>query len=70
MDDKIQQKIKAQEWVVMFDGQIKRSEKEIDAQEHKWEVDRQKNEQKPNFVFTGQKIIFFLLVATNCPFGE
>tara|TARA_X000000368_G_scaffold288828_1_gene229414 strand:+ start:958 stop:1092 length:135 start_codon:yes stop_codon:yes gene_type:complete len=44
MDDKKQQKIKAQEWVVMFDGQIKRSEKEIDAQEHKWEVDRQKNE--------------------------
>ena len=34
MDDKKVQKIKAQEWVVMFDGQIRRSEKEIDANDH------------------------------------
>ena len=44
MDDKKVQKIKAQEWVVMFDGQIKRSEKEIDAYEHHLEVSSQKNE--------------------------
>ena len=44
MDDKKVQKIKAQEWVVMFDGQIKRSEKEIDANEHHLEVNSQKNE--------------------------
>ena len=44
MDDKKVQKIKAQEWVVMFDGQIKRSEKEIDAYEHHLEVNDQKNE--------------------------
>jgi len=44
MDDKKVQKIKAQEWVVMFDGQIKRSEKEIDAYEHHLEVNNQKNE--------------------------
>ncbi len=41
MDDKKAQKIKAQEWVVMFDGQIKRSEKEIDAYEHHLEVNNQ-----------------------------
>ena len=44
MDDKKVQKIKAQEWVVMFDGQIKRSEQEIDAYEHHLEVNNQKNE--------------------------
>ena len=42
MDDKKVQKIKAQEWVVMFDGQIKRSEKEIDANEHHFEVNGKK----------------------------
>ena len=36
--------IKAQEWVVMFDGQIKKSEKEIDADEHHLEVNNQKSE--------------------------
>ena len=44
MDDKKVHKIKAQEWVVMFDGQIKRSEKDIDAYEHHLEVNNQKNE--------------------------
>ena len=44
MDNKKVQKIKAQEWVVMFDGQIKRSEKDIDAYEHHLEVNNQKNE--------------------------
>ena len=44
MDVKKEQKIKAQEWVVMFDGQIKKSEKEIDAEEHHMEVKSQKNE--------------------------
>ena len=44
MDVKKEQKIKAQEWVVMFDGQIKRSETEIDANQHHLEVNRQKNE--------------------------
>ena len=38
MDTKKEQKIKAQEWVVMFDGQIKKSEKEIDSNEHHLEV--------------------------------
>ena len=37
-----EQKIKAQEWVIMFDGQIKKSEKEIDACEHQLEVNSQK----------------------------
>ncbi len=37
--------IKAQEWVVMFDGQIKKSEKEIDAYEHHLEVNDQKSAQ-------------------------
>ena len=41
MDVKKEQKIKAQEWVVMFDGQIKKSEKEIDAYEHHLEVKSQ-----------------------------
>ena len=44
MDVKKEQKIKAQEWVVMFDGQIKKSEKEIDAEEHHMEVKSQKHE--------------------------
>ena len=44
MDINKEQKIKAQEWVVMFDGQIKRSEKEIDAYEHHLEVKSQMNE--------------------------
>ena len=42
MDTKKEQKIKAQEWVVMFDGQIKKSEKEIDANEHQSDVNNQK----------------------------
>ena len=44
MSIKKEQKIKAQEWVIMFDGQIKRSEKEIDANEHHLEVESQKSE--------------------------
>ena len=44
MDVEKEQTIKAQEWVVMFDGQIKRSEKEIDAKQHHIEVNSQKNE--------------------------
>ena len=47
MDDKKVQKIKTQEWVVMFDGQIKRSEKEIDANEHQLEINSQNNELNP-----------------------
>ena len=43
MDVKKEKKIKAQEWVVMFDGQIKRNEKEIDSNEHHLEVDSQKD---------------------------
>ena len=41
MDTKKERKIKAQEWVVMFDGQIKKSEKEIDSNEHHLEVNNQ-----------------------------
>tara|TARA_Y100001968_G_C18779478_1_gene446000 strand:+ start:34 stop:168 length:135 start_codon:yes stop_codon:yes gene_type:complete len=37
-------KITAQEWVVMFDGQIKRYEKEIDANKHHLEVQTQKHD--------------------------
>ena len=44
MDVNKEQKIKAQEWVVMFDGQIKRTEQEIDANAHHLEVENQKNE--------------------------
>ena len=44
MNVKKEQKIKAQEWVVMFDGQIKRSEKEIDANEHQSKINNQKSE--------------------------
>tara|TARA_B100000965_G_scaffold37654_1_gene27784 strand:- start:197 stop:334 length:138 start_codon:yes stop_codon:yes gene_type:complete len=45
MDDKKVQKIKAQEWVVMFDGQIKRSEKEIDANDHHLKVNSLESEE-------------------------
>ena len=45
MSIKKDQKIKAQEWVVMFDGQIKKSEKEIDAYEHHLKVNNQKSEE-------------------------
>ena len=44
MDIKKEQTIKAQEWVVMFDGQIKRSEIEIDSNKHHLEVKNQNNE--------------------------
>ncbi len=44
MDGKKEQKIKAQEWVVMFDGQIKRSEKLIDADQHHLEIKSHKSE--------------------------
>ncbi len=44
MDVKKEQKIKAQEWVVMFDGQIKKTEKEIDSYQHHLEVKSQQNE--------------------------
>ena len=41
MDKEKEPKIKAQEWVVMFDGQIKKSEKEIDSDEHHKMVNNQ-----------------------------
>ena len=41
MHNKQEQKIKAQEWVIMFDGQIKKSEQEIDSDEHHLEVKNQ-----------------------------
>ena len=44
MDVNKEQKIKAQEWVVMFDGQIKKSKKEFDADEHHLEINNQKSE--------------------------
>ena len=44
MDDNKEKKIKAQEWLIMFDGQIKRSEKEIDSAAHHMDVETQKNE--------------------------
>ena len=44
MDVRKEKKIKAQEWVVMFDGQIKRSEKEIDSDEHHLEVNSHEKE--------------------------
>ena len=44
MNIKREKTIKAQEWVVMFDGQIKKSEKEIDAYEHHLEVNDQKSQ--------------------------
>ncbi len=55
MDVKKEHKIKAQEWIVMFDGQIKRSEKEIDSNEHHLEVNSQKDEQSLKYVLTLQK---------------
>ena len=54
MDIKKEQKIKAQEWVVMFDGQIKKSENEIDSYEHHLEVDNQKSEEWLAFSFLEQ----------------
>ena len=45
MDTKKDQKIKAQEWVIMFDGQIKKTEKEIDSNEHHIEVNNQNDEE-------------------------
>ena len=54
MDIKKEQKIKAQEWVVMFDGQIKKSEKEIDAYKHHLEVENQKSELWLDFACIGQ----------------
>ncbi len=54
MNIKKEQKIKAQEWVVMFDGQIKKSEKEIDANEHHLEVNNQKSEKWLAFVSLGK----------------
>ena len=44
MNIKKEQKIKAQEWVVMFDGQIKKSEKKIDSYEHHLEVNNQRSD--------------------------
>ena len=44
MNSKKGKKIKAQEWVVMFDGQIKKSEKEIDDYEHHLDVNNKKTE--------------------------
>ena len=44
MDVNKEEKITAQEWVVMFDGQIKKNEKEIDAYEHHLEVNNLKSE--------------------------
>ena len=54
MNIKKEQKIKAQEWVVMFDGQIKKSEKEIDAYEHHLKVNNQKSEEWFDFASIGQ----------------
>ena len=54
MDVNKEEKIKAQEWVVMFDGQIKKSEKEIDAYEHHLEVNNQKSEEWLASGFIGQ----------------
>ena len=54
LDTKKEQKIKAQEWVVMFDGQIKKSEKEIDSDEHHLEVINQNNEGWLAFKCIGQ----------------
>ena len=54
MSIKKDQKIKAQEWVVMFDGQIKKSEKEIDAFEHHLKVNNQKSEEWFDVASIGQ----------------
>ena len=44
MNIKKEKTIKAQEWVVMFDGQIKKSEKEIDDYEHHLDINNKKTE--------------------------
>ena len=44
MDDSKEKKIKAQEWVVMFDGQIKKSEREIDSCQHHLKIKNQESE--------------------------
>ncbi len=49
MNKKKEEKIKAQEWVVMFDGQIKKSEKEIDANDHHMKINSQNSEQCLDF---------------------
>ena len=54
MDTKKEQKIKAQEWVVMFDGQIKKSEKEIDSNEHHLEVNIKNDGEWLDFDWIGQ----------------
>ena len=61
MNIKKEQKIKAQEWVVMFDGQIKKSEKKIDSCEHHLEVNNQKSEQRLDFVDVGQTVKMMFL---------
>ena len=43
MEDQEEQNIIAQEWVVMFDGQIKRSEKIFDGNLHHLEINRENN---------------------------
>ena len=43
MNIKKEQKIKAQEWLVMFDAQIKKSDKEINSDEHHLEVNTHKS---------------------------
>ena len=40
MEDQEEQYVIAQEWVVMFDGQIKRSEKMFDGNLHHLEVNK------------------------------
>ena len=60
MNIKKEQKIKAQEWVVMFDGQIKKSEKQIDSYEHHLEVNNQKSDLLLVLLGKLVKIIFLL----------
>ena len=64
MDVKKGQKIKAQEWVVMFDGQIKRSEKEIDSDEHHLEVNSQEEwiDLKAAFILKKVKMFFLWIL--------
>ena len=59
MNIKKEQKIKAQEWVVMFDGQIKKSEKQIDSDEHHLEVNNQKSDQLLVLLGKLVEMIFF-----------
>ena len=40
MEAQKEQNIIAQEWVVMFDGQIKRSEITFDGNLHHWEINK------------------------------